>query len=111
MIKLAGYISVIYRCLTGTVRNEILRVLDGAAGNVNSPLKYPNFLHFLCIVCSRLGRKILFRVEGQNKRALVPVCRLFYQCELVVDTLFVVDIANSLVAAWLYDMIRHSGKH
>ncbi len=24
---------------------------------------------------------------------------------------FVVGIASSLVAAWLYDMIRHSGKH
>ena len=32
----------------------------------------------------------------------------------VVDNLlfsFVVGIASSLVAAWLYDMIRHSGKN
>ena len=37
----------------------------------------------------------------------LPVCRLFYRCELVVDTLFVVDIASSLVAAWLYDKFRN----
>ena len=37
----------------------------------------------------------------------LPVCRLFYRCELVVDTLFVVDIANSLVTAWLYDTFRN----
>ena len=37
----------------------------------------------------------------------LPVCRLFYRCELVVDTLFVVDIASSLVTAWLYDPFRN----
>ena len=34
--------------------------------------------------------------------------KLFYWCELVVDTLFlVVDIASSLMAAWLYDTFRN----
>ena len=34
MTNLAGHIPIIYRRLTGTVRNEIFRVLDGAAGAV-----------------------------------------------------------------------------
>ena len=99
MTNLAGHIAVINCCLPGTVRNEIFRVLDGAAGAVMElhgtrigqiirghgrcshhqrksrqgsqgnflyqcklPLKYPDFLHFLCIVCSRFLREILFRV-------------------------------------------------
>jgi len=42
----------------------------------------------------------------------LPACRLLYRCELVVDTLFlVVDIASSLVAAWLYDRFCNSGNN
>ncbi len=55
-----------------------------------------------------LSAAVLYADKIKEPRRL-PVCRLFYRCELVVDTLFlvVVDIASSLVAAWLYDKFRN----
>ena len=54
-----------------------------------------------------LSAAFLYADKIEEPRRL-PAWRLFYQCELVVDTLFlVVDIASSLVAAWLYDKFRN----
>ena len=83
-----------------------------------------NFEHISCLCGSRHYGSALFDGEKAARRMMVlsaavlyadkikepcrlPVCRLFYRCELVVDTLFVVDIASSLVTAWLYDTFRN----
>ena len=41
MTNLSGHIPIIDRRLPGTIRNEILRGLDGVAGTVISPLNIP----------------------------------------------------------------------
>jgi hypothetical protein len=85
-----------------------------------------NFEHISCLCGSRHYGSALFDGEKAARRMMVlsaavlyadkikepcrlPVCRLFYRCELVVDTLFlvVVDIASNLVVAWLYDKFRN----
>ena len=83
-----------------------------------------NFAYISVLCGSRHYGSALFDGEKAARRMMVlsaavlyadkikepcrlPVCRLFYRCELVVDTLFVVDIASSLVAAWLYDKFRN----
>ena len=83
-----------------------------------------NFAYISCLYGSRHYGSALFDGEKAARRMMVlsaavlyadkikepcrlPVCRLFYRCELVVDTLFVVDIASSLVTAWLYDTFRN----
>ena len=83
-----------------------------------------NFAYISCLCGSRHYGSALFDGEKAARRMMVlsaavlyadkikepcrlPVCRLFYRCELVVDTLFVVDIASSLVTAWLYDTFRN----
>ena len=79
------------------------------------------------VCCFKCGKKQEIRTFGSNN-SIMNFCAILFiaatsnhgnptaarEVKPVVDNplfSFVVGIASSLVAAWLYDMIRHSGKH
>ena len=103
MTNLAGHIPIIDCRLPGTVRNEILRVLDGATGAV----KYrfcSRYAHIVVVLCYTIFATTSYHGNPTAAREVNLV-------EETIITSFVVGIASSLVAAWLYDRIRERGKH